>query len=173
VRTLLELSAVEFTATGVNTNKLFLSKATIFDMRDDGNYSGTNSKYSPNGALFSHCGLVTNDFKPKRSWYHVQTLKNVLGDYRFNKEVIDQLNPIVFEGSLATDPKPRVYDYVNTLGDHVLAIWSPTSSATLVSNQKTLKLKKSTLSSNLGITINDPYPFYNCTSKRFFRKRVL
>ncbi len=119
VRSYLELSAVEYQYNGT---KITLDKVAAFDLRDSGDY-GEGDQYSPGGWLYSHCGLLTRDFKPKRSWYYVQTLKNVLGETRFTKD----LNP---DGLIQFDNggvPPRIFYYKGDAGQRILTIWSPTS----------------------------------------------
>ncbi|MCC6724183.1 MAG: T9SS type A sorting domain-containing protein [Saprospiraceae bacterium] len=154
VRSLLELSPVEFTH---NANTIALKKATIFDLRDEGIYSnGTNNNYSPDGYLYTHSGLLTRNFKPKRSWYYVQTLKNVLGECRFNKD-LNANGAFLYTGAGSNDPKPRIYDYkedgVN--GRHILVIWSPTSNN---SNNLPLNLSWSAIRSAIGEPSNTQLP---------------
>lgn len=119
VRAYLELSAVEYNYAG---EKIVLDKVAAFDLRDAAP-QGESSQYSAGGWLFSHSGLLTRDFQPKRSWYFVQTLKNVLGNTVFTKD----LNP---DGSILFDnggTPPRIYYYKGADGTRALAVWSPTS----------------------------------------------
>jgi hypothetical protein len=151
VRTLLELANVK--GTNDQVNFFALSKATIFEMRDEGVYgNGTGGQYSPNGSLFTHSGLLTNDFKPKRSWYHVMTMKNVLGEYRFNKD-LNSGGAITFTNG----GTPRIYDFRvdGANPKHILVIWSPTSNA---SNQKTLSLNFNSIKSLIGESSNTNLP---------------
>lgn len=119
VRAFLELSAVEYDYAG---QKIVLDKAAAYDLRDHAPHT-ESSDFSTGGWLFSHCGLLTKDFKPKRAWYYVQNLKNALGDTKFTKD----LNPagdIQFDNGGAA---PRIFYYKGAGNTRMLAIWSPTS----------------------------------------------
>ncbi|MBP6828210.1 MAG: T9SS type A sorting domain-containing protein [Saprospiraceae bacterium] len=119
VRTYLELSAVEYNYAG---KKIVLDKAAAFDLRD-GVDAGEGSDYNPGGGLYTHCGLLTRDFKPKRAWYYVQTLKETLGDTRFTKD-LNAAGDIPFDNG---GTPPRIYYYKGANNRRILAIWSPTS----------------------------------------------
>ncbi|MCB0528080.1 MAG: T9SS type A sorting domain-containing protein [Saprospiraceae bacterium] len=119
-RTYLELSAVEY---AYKDQKIVLSKAAAFDLRDMGD-AGEGDLYNPNGWLYTHCGLLSFDFRPKRSWYFVQTLIDVLGETRFEKDInTDGLFQFDDGGQ-----SPRIYYYKGESDRRVLAIWSPTAS---------------------------------------------
>ncbi|MEI6410680.1 MAG: T9SS type A sorting domain-containing protein, partial [Bacteroidota bacterium] len=149
VRSYLELAAVEYEYEG---QKMVLDKVAAFDLRDVGPH-GEDVDASPNGGLFTHSGLLTNDFKPKRSWYHIQTMIHVLGDTKFTKD----LNPtgaIQFDNGGAA---PRIFYFKNPDGKRVLAIWSPT--ATKVTDRH-LTIPLSVLAQNAsdyGISATDRY----------------
>lgn len=139
VRAYMELSAVEYQN---GTQTLVLNKVASFDLRDEAPY-GEGFQWSPGGGLFTHCGLVTRNFHPKRAWYYVQTLKNVLGNTRFAKDLNASLN-IQFDNG---GTPPRIYYYKGENNTHILAIWSPT--ATKVVN-RLLTLPVNTLLQQIG-----------------------
>ena len=141
VRSFLELSAVEYPW---SNRTLVLQKAAAFDLRDGANF-GEGFQYSPGGSLFTHCGLVTRNFQPKRAWYYVQTLKNILGNTRFVKD-LNANNSIQFDNG---GTAPRIYYYKSDDNQRILAIWSPT--ATKVTN-RLLTLPVSTLLASIGET---------------------
>ncbi|MBU6341491.1 MAG: T9SS type A sorting domain-containing protein [Bacteroidetes bacterium] len=122
VRSFLELSAVEY-HTGNQT--MVFDRAAAFDLRDHA-LPENGLFYYQGGGLFSHSGLMNRRFQPKRAWYYVQTLKNVLGDTRFTQD----LNP---NGEIKFDNggvPPRIYYYKGEKGEKILAIWSPTENKT-------------------------------------------
>ncbi len=73
--------------------------------------------------LFQASGLTERDYSPRKSWYYVYTLKNVLSGYVYDAE----LSPCQTT-DCAVDC-PRVYRFVNpnNPADKVFALWSPTS----------------------------------------------
>lgn len=119
VRAYLELSAAEYEYNG---KKIALEKAVAFDLRDGAAY-GEGNQYSPGGYLYTHCGLLTKELKPKRSWYFVQTLKNTLGETRFSGD-LNATGSFTFDNG---GTPPRIYYYRSDSGQRYLAIWSPTS----------------------------------------------
>ena len=128
-RSYLELSTVQYQ---YKEHTIVLDKAAAFDLRDAADY-GEGDQYSPGGSLYSHSGLLTRDFKPKRAWYYVQTLKNVLGETKFTKD-LNAGGLIHFSnGGLP----PRIYYYKGAGDLRILAVWSP-SSAKVAGRQLTL-----------------------------------
>lgn len=138
-RAFLELSAVEYQS-GMRT--LVLNKVAAFDLRDGAEY-GEGFQWSPGGGLFTHSGLVSRNFQPKRAWYYVQTLKNVLGNTRFTKD-LNANNTIQFDNG---GTAPRIYYYKGNEGQHILAIWSPTSTKVV---NRLLTLPVATLLARIG-----------------------
>jgi hypothetical protein len=144
VRSFLELSAMEV-GTSDTEPKIVLNKAQIYEMRDylpSTGPSGSNPIFNVGGDLFSHHGLLTQDFKPKKSWYYVQTTKNVLGNTRFKRDLNPKTDNTIFNYSQLQfdnggDP-PRVYYYRTDGGQRILAIWSPTANK---SENKELKIE--------------------------------
>ncbi len=139
VRSLLELSAMEYKPSADKT--IVLGKAQMYELRDylPASASAGNASFSPGGDLFSHHGLLTKDFKPKKSWYYVQTTKNVLATARFVKDLnppsSDPNNPqLQFDNG---GEAPRIYHYQTSANQHILAIWSPTANK---SEQQVLKI---------------------------------
>jgi hypothetical protein len=149
VRSYLELAAVEYEYEG---QKMVLDKVAAFDLRDVGPH-GEAADASPDGGLFTHSGLLTSDFKPKRSWYHIQTMMNVLGDTKFTKD----LNPAGAIQFSNGGTAPRIFYFKNPDGKRVLAIWSPTATKT---TDRHLTISLSSLAqtaSDLGISAVDRY----------------
>lgn len=114
VRSFLEISA----AKGAGH---YIHKAMAFDLRD-------NAPKGYDGGLFDHCGLLSNDFQPKRAWYYVQTLRNVLKDYRF-KQDLGQLNfdegPAIRNSCNIPSMNLRAYqfEHKDDPGKTIIAIW--------------------------------------------------
>lgn len=78
--------------------------------------------------LYKNCGLVYNDYRLKRSWYYVSTLKNVLKDTRFaGTEDAGREDILIYN-----------FESDDSLSC-VKAIWCPTSDGTIVRDY-TLKL---------------------------------
>jgi len=74
-----------------------------------------------NEPRFRNCGLTepsSYGYKPKKSWYYTYTLKNVLGNFYFDKVVSETNNA-------------WVYRFVSPESDkYIYAIWSPTGNGT-------------------------------------------
>lgn len=75
---------------------------------------------------FATCGLVEdwgNNYKPKKSWYYVYTMKETLKGRRFKRE-IPSGNPNVW-----------IYEFANDNGDSsVYAVWCPTTQNQIENN---------------------------------------
>ena len=116
VRSYLELAAVESEGMKVN-------KAMVFDVED---------KLTGGSGLFDNYGLTkdkVNNYAPKKSWYHVQTMRNVLGETEYVGE---------FSGHILNDlpnasplKEARIHHYKGDYKGHpnvdILVIWSPNS----------------------------------------------
>ncbi len=116
VRSYLELAAVESEGMKVN-------KAMVFDVED---------KLTGGSDLFDNYGLTkdkVNNYAPKKSWYHVQTMRNVLGETEYVGE---------FSGHILNDlpnasplKEARIHHYKGDYKGHpnvdILVIWSPNS----------------------------------------------
>ncbi|MBL7825324.1 MAG: T9SS type A sorting domain-containing protein [Saprospiraceae bacterium] len=121
VRSFLEISA----AKGAGH---YIHKAMAFDLRD-------NASKGYDGGLFDHCGLLSSEFQPKRAWYYVQTLRNVLKDYKFKQDLLALNFP---EGKGAknncgiSDPYLRVYHFErkDDPTKKIFALWRWGTSAT-------------------------------------------
>ncbi|MGK0363328.1 MAG: hypothetical protein ACI85O_000373 [Saprospiraceae bacterium] len=90
-------------------------RAMLYELRDacEGELCG----------LFQVSGLTERDYSPRKSWYYVYTMKNVLSGYIYDGE----LSPCQ-ETDCNVDC-PRVYRFVNPndSSDKIFALWSPTS----------------------------------------------
>jgi hypothetical protein len=86
-------------------------------------------------SLYSHTGLLTASGKTKRSWYYIMTLKSILGEYTFKREITSGTpagpNSDKFFNIVTQNNNPiRVYEF--QYGDedrYIYAIWSPTEEA--------------------------------------------
>lgn len=58
-----------------------IDKMVLYELLDKNDFLGGNT--------YSYSGLMTQEGKAKRSWYYIMTLKKVLGDYEFDKEIFD------------------------------------------------------------------------------------
>jgi hypothetical protein len=101
-----------------------VSKAMLYELRDEpGLYSST----------FGYSGLITADLRPKRAWYYVQTLQNVLHGYYCDPQAPPTalVSPDVVQ-IVSSDPaaqQTRVLKFSRSDGGVVYALWSPTGSA--------------------------------------------
>ena len=90
-------------------------RAMLYELRDacEGDLCG----------LFQVSGLTERDYAPRKSWYYVYTMKNVLTGYVYDGE----LSPCQMT-DCDTDC-PRVYRFVrqDNPAEKVFALWSPTS----------------------------------------------
>jgi hypothetical protein len=79
------------------------------------------------GIWYSSCGLLgpKGDWTPKKSWYYVYTMKNILQDMYYDGE------------ETAADPNVLIYKFKNRKsGQRVYAIWCKTSSNYISRNFK-------------------------------------
>ena len=90
-------------------------RAMLYELRDacDGELCG----------LFQVSGLTERDYSPRKSWYYVYTMKNILSGYVYESE-----SSPCQETDCNVDC-PRVYSFVNPndSSDKIYALWSPTS----------------------------------------------
>ena len=121
-RYILETSAVKVDNRGID--RLF-----IYDLNDD--LSGGSGSYAFHG-------LQQADGTPKKAWYHVMTMMNVLGDCSYTRNNLPPPNSPTLEQfflnsapSVALEPdKPRIYLYNNALKS-IYALWAPTGNGTV------------------------------------------
>lgn len=88
----------------------------------------------PGTGQFTHTGVVDKDAKPKKSWYHLMTQLNVVGDYNYVETPDDIDRTKFFGGQDPTNPgaplpydDPRIYKFLKG-GDAqhpVFVLWAP------------------------------------------------
>ena len=100
VRTYLELSSMVFNKHGWLVERAFYQQLVDSDTVFTG--------FLKNKSL---------DYSPKKSWYWVQTLKNVLGDFYFRKDISAEY---FLEGV-------RAFQFLNRANELALVLWMPTS----------------------------------------------
>ncbi|HHB79572.1 MAG TPA: hypothetical protein ENK85_10110, partial [Saprospiraceae bacterium] len=115
IRSYLEISA----AKAIHGNySMKINRAMAFDYRDTKNAS----------PLYQRSGLLNADYAPKKSWFHVQTLRNVLGGMTYQGEFTGKT---MSGGNFDFSEDARIYhyqgDYKGNQAD-ILVIWSPNSS---------------------------------------------
>jgi len=117
VRSFLEISAAEATYEDFTMK---VHRAMAFDYRDT---------HDPN-PLYQRSGLLNADYEPKKSWYHVQTMRNVLGKTVYQGEFTGHTMTLK-SGTFDFSDDARIYhyrgDYKGAESD-ILVIWSPNSS---------------------------------------------
>lgn len=93
-----------------------VDQAQQYMFRDTGPEETTTGKYGTSGLVTLPDPANGKFFEEKRtSWYYLFTLKNRMGDYRFD-EMLDSGNENVW-----------VYRFVNDEGEYAYALWCPTS----------------------------------------------
>ncbi|MBC7774063.1 MAG: hypothetical protein H7246_01390 [Phycisphaerae bacterium] len=112
-RSFLEISAAKSSA---ETGEKGIDRAMQFTLSDDPTPGATEQ--------FSHSGLLHAGLSPKRSWYYVMTLKNVLSGHRFKDEGIG-----VGIMGLPAGESANLYKYESSgnANEHIFVIWSPTA----------------------------------------------
>ncbi len=143
VRSFLELSAVNAVYDG---HVMHVNRAMIFDYRDDGIHP-LDPTYNDSGLLRDN---EVHNSEPKKAWYHVQTMRNVLGQTTYQGEITGKTMTPLNGTSFDFSPKARIYhyrgDYKGTERD-ILVIWSPNSSDS--QGELTLDFKSSDFSNLL------------------------
>ncbi|MFK7807264.1 MAG: HYR domain-containing protein [Saprospiraceae bacterium] len=107
-------SFLEIAAAGID-------RAHLYEFRDacTANTCGT----------FQSSGIVesaANDYKPKKSWYYVATLKHIMEDMQFDEDISPSC---ASSDTLCVTDCARVYRFANPDNptEKVFAVWSPTS----------------------------------------------
>ncbi len=108
---------------------------------NDGIYNPTLSEI-PWHYLYKSCGLLMDkhhNFQPKKSWYYVYTMKNVLTNMKFVEDRTvslpnDPYDP--FDGAQSNYDNIRIYRFVDTDDNNhqVLAVWCPSEGNRSVNN---------------------------------------
>ena len=142
VRSLLELSAA---VVAVEGRVKGFDRAMVFDLRDEDRVD-ENFVTSRN---YQTSGLMTRDYRPKRSYFHLLQVQRIMRGYRYDAkinpndpdEIVDAILPL---GGQSTDEpggitnishsgsngeELRVYRYRNSEGKLLYAVWSPTPGA--------------------------------------------
>lgn len=147
------------------TDRLGLSRATVYNGRDDGAPENTTQ--------YATCGLTTGKGKEERksSWYGVNTAKNTLKGFHFDS-VVEESN------------SAYVYKYKNNNNEECYVFWSPTEDGSSLSNYelkidnvKSLELVEMKDKEELGIrsnvSINNSIVKLNVTESPKFLKVAL
>ena len=96
-----------------------VDKATMYMCEDAGIDSEVSGKYGTCGVIGFERDENGNTVEVKKdSYYYMYTLKNTLGDYRFNREIT------------AYDENVMIYEYVSDSGKTAYAVWCKTSDGT-------------------------------------------
>jgi len=97
-----------------------VDKATMYMCEDAGIDSEVSGKYGTCGVIGYERDANGNTVEVKKdSYYYMYTLKNTLGDYRFNREIT------------AYDENVMIYEYVSDSGKTAYAVWCKTSDGTI------------------------------------------
>jgi hypothetical protein len=102
-----------------------IDKMMLFELKDNP-VPGTDN--------YSASGLLTGRGVGKRSWFYIMTLKSILGEHTFDKEI---MNGLVLDGNHPSEKfivnssgnDIRVYEFRRGGGELTFAIWSPTQEA--------------------------------------------
>jgi hypothetical protein len=109
-----------------------LKKVILYELQDDISRQSIN----PNKVqAYAYSGLLNGTAQPKRSWYHVRTFLNVLGNYSYTAlpteetprpKFFTNIDPTTALGKDA--PNPRIYRFVSgtTVTQPIFAVWKPT-----------------------------------------------
>ncbi len=120
-------------------------RAMAFEIRDtesDLIYSNGQLMTGPLPYLYKSCGLLMDkghDYQPKRSYYYVYTLKNILGNtiYAEDRSCPDQNDPNdPGDDTNSAEDNIRIYQFddVDDQDRKVLAVWSPTAENRVIEN---------------------------------------
>ena len=72
-----------------------------------------------------HTGLITADGDPKKSWFFVFSMKNLLQGYRFVADESVGNCTLNSSDTACNSDCTRVYRFQNNSGDNIWAVWSP------------------------------------------------
>jgi hypothetical protein len=100
-----------------------LDKMMLFELADNPTVGDNHYRFS---------GLLTDRYVAKRSWFYIMTLKNILGEYSFDKEIVDgyEVAPgFAFDVTTSSGDDVRIYEFRNDANAITYAIWSPTAEA--------------------------------------------
>lgn len=103
-------SYLELAASGID-------RAIVHDLRDGSSMAGA--------AWDKHTGLLNADNEPKKAWFYVYTMKNLLEGYNYFDD--SQSNStFTADDAICGSGAARVYQFKNDAGQSVWAVWSPT-----------------------------------------------
>jgi len=115
-------SYLELAASGID-------RAIVHDLRDGSSM--------PEANWDKHTGLLNTDDEPKKAWFYVYTMKNILEGYNYFDD--SQSNStFTLNDAAPTSGAYRVYQFKNQAGQSVWAVWSPTNSDVEISVTITL-----------------------------------
>lgn len=100
-----------------------LDKMMLLELADNPTVGDNHYRFS---------GLLTDRYVAKRSWFYIMTLKNILGEYSFDKEIVDgyEVAPgFAFDVTTSSGDDVRIYEFRNDANAITYAIWSPTAEA--------------------------------------------
>ncbi len=145
VRSILEIAAVSVNDdNNPNTPGITISKAIPFELRDEPQILTDPCRQ------FASSGLLTEDFRPKKSWYAVLSLQNILKGYKYQKSGNNTTN---YGITVSPNNPVRLYKYVNESNPNnpsiIYAIWSPTGTG--VSFSATLTIPNLTSATKISI----------------------
>lgn len=100
-----------------------VDKATMYMCEDAGIEAESIGKYGTCGVIAYEKDANGNTVEVKKdSYYYMYTLKNTLGDFRFNREIT------------AYDENVMIYEFVSDSGKTAYAVWCKTSDGTKSEN---------------------------------------
>jgi hypothetical protein len=132
-------------ASAVREGGLYVDKVFMYELNDDP---------SLGNGLFGNTGLLKTDGSPKKSWYHLLTLKSVLDRSRFGATNTAYDEAFLQNGTMMLADDPRIYVYNNTLSQKTIVAWVPKGEAAdcaTIQYDGAILLRKSTF-------INDEKP---------------
>ncbi len=103
-----------------------LDRVYLYRMQDDDAGLGN--------AQFRHTGIIDQFGKPKKSWYHIMTQINVLGDYKYVETPNNDARTKFFVGQNVSSPgtalpydDPRIYKFLKdgNTEEPVFVLWAP------------------------------------------------
>jgi hypothetical protein len=101
-----------------------IDKLMLYEIRDDKSQGENSYRYS---------GLLDDNGNYKRAWFYIMTLKKVLGEYEFEREIVDNFDNFTVSTGGAD---VRIYQFVNKqsgsadgLSNRIFVAWSPTWAA--------------------------------------------
>lgn len=135
-RYIMEASAAKSAEGGLVVDKVFM-----YELNDDPDVGD---------GLFGNSGLLKKDGAPKKSWYHLRTLKSVLDATRFTKTNSDYGVAFLKDMTIMPVDDPRLYTYqfsATNISRPTIAAWVPkgkNDDCTKIQYQGSILLSKST-----------------------------